>query len=82
MSRWIKSSSGLQTIKPIKREPIEWGHQVRSYVLAPYRMVKDLRTGVVIRDVERVLEGDLDELLRAALTARVYRWGGGVAIPD
>jgi peptide chain release factor 2 len=49
---------------------IDFGSQIRSYVLQPYRMVKDLRTRVEIGDVDRVLDGDLDELIRAYLLAR------------
>ncbi|MGE0152562.1 MAG: peptide chain release factor 2 [Reyranellaceae bacterium] len=50
---------------------IGWGHQIRSYVLQPYQMVKDLRTGVERSDAQRVLDGDLDEYMAAALAARV-----------
>jgi peptide chain release factor 2 len=46
---------------------INFGSQIRSYVLAPYRMVKDLRTRLAIGDVDRVLEGDIEELLHAYL---------------
>ena len=46
---------------------INFGSQIRSYVLAPYRMVKDLRTRLTIGDVDRVLDGDLDSLLHAFL---------------
>ena len=50
---------------------IGWGHQIRSYVLAPYQMVKDLRTGVEKGNPGAVLDGDLDEFMAAALAARV-----------
>lgn len=46
---------------------INFGSQIRSYVLAPYRLVKDLRTRLPIGDVDRVLDGDLEELLHAYL---------------
>jgi peptide chain release factor 2 len=49
---------------------IDFGSQIRSYVLQPYRMVKDLRTRVEIGDVDRVLDGDLNELVRGYLLAR------------
>ncbi|MBV8524056.1 MAG: peptide chain release factor 2, partial [Acetobacteraceae bacterium] len=49
---------------------IDFGSQIRSYVLQPYRMVKDLRTRMEIGDVDRVLDGDLNELVRAYLLAK------------
>ena len=49
---------------------IDFGSQIRSYVLQPYRMVKDVRTRVEIGDVDRVLDGDLNELIRAYLLMR------------
>ena len=51
---------------------IGWGHQIRSYVLQPYQLVKDLRTGVESTNPQAVLDGDLDEFMEAALAARVY----------
>ena len=49
---------------------IGWGHQIRSYVLHPYQMVKDLRTGVEKGNAAGVLDGDLDDFMNAALTAQ------------
>ncbi len=49
---------------------ISFGNQIRSYVLQPYRLIKDHRTGVEIGDVDRVLDGDLDRLIRAELLRR------------
>ena len=50
---------------------IGWGHQIRSYVLQPYQMVKDLRTGVETSASGAVLDGDLDRFLQAALAQRI-----------
>lgn len=50
---------------------IGWGHQIRSYVLQPYQMVKDLRTDVEIGNTGAVLDGDIDPFLEAALAAKV-----------
>ncbi len=56
---------------------IGWGHQIRSYVLQPYQMVKDLRTGVESTSPQDVLNGDVDDFMQAALAQRVF--GGGPA---
>jgi peptide chain release factor 2 len=50
---------------------IGWGHQIRSYVLQPYQMVKDLRTGVTSPTPSDVLDGDIDDFIAAALAQRV-----------
>jgi peptide chain release factor 2 len=53
------------------KSEIGWGHQIRSYVLQPYQMVKDLRTGVEIGNPQSVLDGDIDRFLEAALAQRI-----------
>jgi len=59
---------------------IGWGHQIRSYVLQPYQMVKDLRTGVTSPTPSDVLDGDLDNFIAAALAQRVT--GEAVSVDD
>lgn len=54
---------------------IGWGHQIRSYVLQPYQLVKDLRTGQTSTSPQDVLDGDLDDFMHATLAQRVF--GGG-----
>jgi peptide chain release factor 2 len=57
------------------RTEIGWGHQIRSYVLQPYQLVKDLRTGFTSGTPAEVLDGELDDFMQASLAQRVY--GGG-----
>ncbi len=60
---------------------IGWGHQIRSYVLQPYQMVKDLRTGVSTSNTGAVLDGDLDEFMQAALAQKAFG-GGPIEVED
>jgi peptide chain release factor 2 len=62
------------------KSDIGWGHQIRSYVLQPYQLVKDLRTGVTSTAPDDVLDGDLDAFMAAALSQRVS--GEKVAVED
>jgi peptide chain release factor 2 len=59
---------------------IGWGHQIRSYVLQPYQLVKDLRTGVESTSPQDVLDGKLDEFMEAALSHRIE--GSADAVQD
>jgi peptide chain release factor 2 len=59
---------------------IGWGHQIRSYVLQPYQLVKDLRTGVTSTSPDDVLDGDLDPFMAAALSQKVT--GETVVVED
>ncbi|MGD9965083.1 MAG: peptide chain release factor 2 [Hyphomonadaceae bacterium] len=65
-----KREAAAQQLEDTKTE-ISWGRQIRSYVLQPYQMVKDLRTGVETSDTQGVLDGDLDQFMAASLAARV-----------
>lgn len=57
---------------------IGWGHQIRSYVLQPYQLVKDLRTGAQSTSPSDVLDGDLDQFMEAALAQRVFGGEGDI----
>ena len=60
-----------------EKTDIGWGHQIRSYVMQPYQMVKDTRTDVETSNVQAVLDGDLDDFMAAALAQRVKGGGEG-----
>ena len=85
---WAMLKSRLYELELKKREEkanaaaaskteIGWGHQIRSYVLQPYQLVKDLRTGAQSSDPQKVLDGDIDQFIEAALAQKVS--GGGPA---
>jgi peptide chain release factor 2 len=65
-----KREAAAQAVEDQKTD-IGWGHQIRSYVLQPYQMVKDLRTNVETSDTDGVLNGDLDRFMAASLAQRV-----------
>ena len=65
-----KRTQAIQDAHDSKSD-IGWGHQIRSYVLQPYQMVKDLRTGVETSDTSGVLDGELDAFMSAALAQEV-----------
>ncbi len=66
-----KREEETNAIEASKTE-IGWGHQIRSYVLQPYQLVKDLRTGVENTDPQSVLNGNLDAFIEATLARRIY----------
>jgi peptide chain release factor 2 len=65
-----KREAAAQALEDTKTD-IGWGHQIRSYVLQPYQMVKDLRTNVETSDSQGVLDGNLDPFMAASLAARI-----------
>jgi peptide chain release factor 2 len=67
----LQRREAAATVQENAKTDIGWGHQIRSYVLAPYQLVKDLRTGVETGNPAAVLDGALDEFMAAALAARV-----------
>jgi peptide chain release factor 2 len=71
----VKKREAKAEAEQAAKTDIGWGHQIRSYVLQPYQMVKDLRTGVSTSNTGGVLDGDLDEFMQAALAQKAF--GGG-----
>lgn len=67
----LKKREDAAQVTNDSKTDIGWGHQIRSYVLHPYQMVKDLRTGVEKGNAQGVLDGNLDDFLESALAARV-----------
>ncbi len=72
----LKKREEQAKAKEAEKTEIGWGHQIRSYVLHPYQMVKDLRTGVETGHAPGVLDGALDPFLTASLAQRVGGKGG------
>ena len=76
-----KREAAAEAVEAAKTD-IGWGHQIRSYVLQPYQMVKDLRTGAQTSDTGGVLDGDLDPFLEASLSQRLKGGPGRGDIAD
>jgi len=70
--REIKRREAQAVAEQAAKTDIGWGHQIRSYVLQPYQMVKDLRTGVSTSNTGAVLDGDLDAFMAAALAQKAF----------
>jgi len=73
--RELKRREEKAAAEQAAKTDIGWGHQIRSYVLQPYQMVKDLRTGVQTSNTGAVLDGDLDQFMEAALAQRAFGTG-------
>ena len=73
--RELKKREAQAAAEQAAKTDIGWGHQIRSYVLQPYQMVKDLRTGVQTSDTGGVLDGDLDRFMEAALAQKAFGTG-------
>jgi len=73
--RELKRREEKAAAKQAAKTDIGWGHQIRSYVLQPYQMVKDLRTGVQTSNTGAVLDGDLDQFMQAALAQKAFGTG-------
>lgn len=67
-----KSIEEVNKVRGEKKE-IGWGNQIRSYILQPYQLIKDHRTGIEIGDVQSVLDGDIDLLIRSFLEKKLYK---------
>jgi peptide chain release factor 2 len=68
----LKKREAQAAAEQAAKTDIGWGHQIRSYVLQPYQMVKDLRTGVSTSNTGAVLDGDLDQFMEAALAQKAF----------
>ena len=72
----LKKREAAANATEASKTDIGWGHQIRSYVLQPYQLVKDLRTGVESTSPSSVLDGDLDEFMEASLSQRIEGGAG------
>ncbi len=77
----LKKREDAASATEASKTDIGWGHQIRSYVMQPYQLVKDLRTGVESTSPQDVLDGKLDTFMEAALSQRVHG-GEGAEVED
>jgi peptide chain release factor 2 len=77
----LKKREAAASATEASKTDIGWGHQIRSYVLQPYQLVKDLRTGMESTSPSDVLDGDLDEFMEASLSHRI-EGGTGQPVAD
>jgi peptide chain release factor 2 len=78
--RELQEREAIANAENASKTDIGWGHQIRSYVLQPYQLVKDLRTGTTSTSPGDVLDGDLDDFMASALSQRVT--GEAVVVED
>jgi len=77
----LKKREEKASAEAASKTEIGWGHQIRSYVLQPYQLVKDLRTGTQSTNPAAVLDGEIDPFIESALAQRM-KGGGPVAVAD
>jgi len=75
--REVQAREALRDEKEAAKTEIGFGHQIRSYVVHPYQLIKDLRTGLETSDTQGVLDGDLDPFLEASLAQKLTDKSGG-----
>lgn len=78
----LKKREAKASAEQAAKTDIGWGHQIRSYVLQPYQLVKDLRTGAQSTNPDEVLDGDIDPFIEAALSQRLKGGSDNVVIDD
>ncbi|MEQ1670296.1 MAG: peptide chain release factor 2, partial [Hyphomicrobium sp.] len=77
----LKRREAKANAEQAAKTDVGWGHQIRSYVLQPYQLVKDLRTGAASTAPDDVLDGDIDIFIEAALSQRI-KGGGDTVVED
>ncbi|HRD78372.1 MAG TPA: peptide chain release factor 2 [Hyphomicrobiaceae bacterium] len=77
----LKKKEEKAAAEAASKVKVGWGSQIRSYVMQPYQMVKDLRTGVQSSNISGILDGDIDAFIEAALSQRI-KGGSGIEVED